>query len=64
CNKPFTLQLITYLGYQSDVKPFVKEAHCLIQASHGGEGLSNVLLEAAATWYIRGNQRSPSSSCF
>ncbi|BCC14778.1 TPA: glycosyltransferase family 4 protein [Bacillus cereus] len=40
---------ITYLGYQSDVKPFVKEAHCLIQASHGGEGLSNVLLEAAAT---------------
>ncbi|PHD24446.1 glycosyltransferase family 4 protein [Bacillus wiedmannii] len=40
---------ITYLGYQSDVKPFVKEAHCLIQPSHGGEGLSNVLLEAAAT---------------
>ncbi|HDX9587167.1 TPA: glycosyltransferase family 4 protein [Bacillus pseudomycoides] len=40
---------VTYLGYQSDVKPFVQEAHCLIQASHGGEGLSNVLLEAAAT---------------
>lgn len=40
---------ITYLGYQSDVKPFVQDAHCLIQASHGGEGLSNVLLEAAAT---------------
>jgi glycosyltransferase involved in cell wall biosynthesis len=40
---------ITYLGYQSDVKPFIEEAHCLIQPSHGGEGLSNVLLEAAAT---------------
>lgn len=40
---------INYLGYQSDVKPFVQEAHCLIQPSHGGEGLSNVLLEAAAT---------------
>lgn len=40
---------INYLGYQSDVKPFIKEASCLIQPSHGGEGLSNVLLESAAT---------------
>jgi glycosyltransferase involved in cell wall biosynthesis len=40
---------ITYFGYQPDVKPFIEEAHCLIQPSHGGEGLSNVLLEAAAT---------------
>lgn len=40
--------LIRYLGYQSDVKPFLKKAHCLIQPSHS-EGLSNVVLEAAAT---------------
>jgi len=39
---------VNYLGYQSDVKPYIEEAHCLIQASHGGEGLSNVLLEAGA----------------
>lgn len=40
---------IKYLGYQTDVKPFIEQSHCLIQASHGGEGLSNVLLETAAT---------------
>lgn len=40
---------INYLGYQSDVRPFIQEASCLIQPSHGGEGLSNVLLETAAT---------------
>lgn len=38
---------IEYLGYQSDVKSFIEESHCLIQPSHS-EGLSNVLLEAAA----------------
>ncbi|MGZ9868304.1 glycosyltransferase family 4 protein [Priestia endophytica] len=40
---------INYLGFQSDIKPFVEKAHCLIQPSHGGEGISNVLLETAAT---------------
>ncbi|MFF2286142.1 glycosyltransferase family 4 protein [Peribacillus butanolivorans] len=40
---------VKYLGYQSDVKPFIEESHCLVQASHGGEGLSNVLLETGAT---------------
>lgn len=40
---------INYLGYQSDVKPFIEESNCIIQPSHGGEGLSNVLLETAAT---------------
>ncbi|WP_142827199.1 glycosyltransferase family 4 protein [Planococcus soli] len=39
---------INFLGYQSDVRPFIQEASCLIQPSHGGEGLSNVLLETAA----------------
>ncbi|WP_372780543.1 glycosyltransferase family 4 protein [Priestia aryabhattai] len=40
---------INYLGFQSDIKPYVEEAHCLIQPSHGGEGISNVLLETGAT---------------
>jgi len=40
--------IISYLDYQSDVKPYLSAVHCLIQPSHGGEGLSNVLLEAAA----------------
>jgi glycosyltransferase involved in cell wall biosynthesis len=39
---------VNYLGYQTDVKPFIKDAHCLVQPSLGGEGLSNVLLESAA----------------
>ncbi|WKA50220.1 glycosyltransferase family 4 protein [Planococcus liqunii] len=42
-------KIISFLGYQADVKPFIKKAHCIIQASHGGEGMSNVLLETAAT---------------
>jgi len=41
--------IISFLGYQANVKPFIENAHCIIQASHGGEGLSNVLLETAAT---------------
>lgn len=39
---------INYLGYQSNVQPYLEKVHCLIQPSHGGEGISNVLLEAAA----------------
>lgn len=39
---------VNYLGYQPDVKPYIEKSHCLIQASHSGEGLSNVLLEAGA----------------
>lgn len=39
---------IDFLGYQSDVKPFIQDSQCIIQPSHGGEGLSNVLLESAA----------------
>lgn len=41
-------EIINYLGYQSNVQPFLENVHCLIQPSHGGEGISNVLLEAAA----------------
>ena len=40
--------IINYLGYQANVKPFIEDVHCLIQPSHGGEGISNVLLEAGA----------------
>ncbi|WP_260510283.1 glycosyltransferase family 4 protein [Paenibacillus typhae] len=39
---------INYIGFQSDVRPYIEQAHCIIQPSHGGEGLSNVLLETAA----------------
>jgi glycosyltransferase involved in cell wall biosynthesis len=41
--------IIEFLGFQKDVKPFIEETHCIVQPSHGGEGLSNVLLENAAT---------------
>jgi len=41
-------KIINYHGYQSNVKPFIENVHCLIQPSHGGEGISNVLLEAGA----------------
>ena len=40
---------IEYLGYQKDIAPFLAESHCIIHPSHGGEGMSNVLLETAAT---------------
>ena len=39
---------IVFHGFQSDVTPFLEKAHALIQPSYH-EGLSNVLLEAAAT---------------
>lgn len=38
---------IEYLGFQSNVRPFLGEAHCLICPSYL-EGMSNVLLESAA----------------
>lgn len=39
--------VVDYLGYQEDVKPFIQSAHCIVNPSHS-EGMSNVLLEAAA----------------
>lgn len=38
---------IEYLGFQSDVDALVEKSHAIIQPSHH-EGMSNVLLEAAA----------------
>lgn len=39
--------IIEYLGHQSDVHSYMKDAHAIVHASYH-EGLSNVLLEAAA----------------
>lgn len=40
--------IVVYHGAQSDVRPFLKEAACLIHPSFYPEGMSNVLLEACA----------------
>lgn len=40
--------LIVYHGLQKDVRPFIKDAHCLIHPSYYPEGMSNVVLEACA----------------
>ena len=39
---------INYHGLQSDVKPFINNAHCVVLPSYH-EGMANVLLEAAAS---------------
>nr|WP_251136830.1 glycosyltransferase family 4 protein [Exiguobacterium sp. s193] len=41
-------KVINYLGYSKNVKEIIKKSHCIIQPSHGGEGISNVLLESGA----------------
>ena len=40
---------IRYHGQQKDVVPFLRQAHCLVHPSYYPEGMSNVLLEAAAS---------------
>ena len=40
-------KIIKYYGFQSDVKPFIQNAHCVILPSYH-EGMSNTLLESAA----------------
>ena len=40
--------IIVYHGLQSDVRPFIAQACCLIHPSFYPEGMSNVLLEACA----------------
>ncbi len=39
--------IINYYGYQSDVKPFIKQCHCFIMPSYH-EGMANTLLEAGS----------------
>ncbi|WP_455537602.1 glycosyltransferase family 4 protein [Terrisporobacter sp.] len=38
---------IKYYGYQEDVRPFIKDSHCVVLPSYH-EGMANVLLEGAA----------------
>ena len=40
--------IIEFHGYQTDVKPFYKAAHCVVLPSYH-EGMSNVLLEGASS---------------
>ena len=39
--------VISYYGYQEDVKPFIQRCHCFVLPSYH-EGMANTLLEAAA----------------
>lgn len=41
--------IVLYRGSQKDVKPFIARAHATIHPSIYGEGMSNVLLESAAS---------------
>lgn len=41
--------IVFYRGSQKDVKPWIKRAHAIIHPSTYGEGMSNVLLENAAS---------------
>lgn len=40
--------IIKYIGFQKNIKPWIKKSHCTVLPSHGGEGVPNVLLESAA----------------
>lgn len=40
--------IVNYLGFQKDIKSWIKKCYCTILPSHGGEGVPNVLLESAA----------------
>lgn len=41
--------IVCYHGQQSDVRPFLAQASCLVHPTFYPEGMSNVLLEACAT---------------
>lgn len=47
-NELIKKNVIIYYGQQSDIRPFIRESHAIIHPSYH-EGLSNVLLEAAAS---------------
>lgn len=40
---------VEYIGFRKDIDQWIAKCHCTILASHGGEGVPNVLLESAAT---------------
>ena len=41
-------KILTYLGATEDVRPYLEAADCMVYPSYYGEGLSRILLEAAA----------------
>lgn len=43
---------VEYIGFRKDIDQWIERCHCTILASHGGEGVPNVLLESAATGRI------------
>ena len=43
---------VNYIGFRKDISDWMKDTHCTILPSHGGEGVPNVLLESAATGRI------------
>jgi len=42
-------KIIINAGFQKDIEPFVKTAHCIVLPSYYKEGMNNALLEAAAS---------------
>ena len=40
--------IVKYIGFQKNIKEWIKDSSCTILPSHGGEGVPNVLLESAA----------------
>lgn len=41
--------VVNFYGLQSDIRPFLKQAHCTIHPTYYPEGMSNVVLESAAS---------------
>lgn len=39
---------VDYIGFRRDIKEWIQKCHCIIHPAHGGEGMSNVLLECAS----------------
>jgi glycosyltransferase involved in cell wall biosynthesis len=42
-------EIIQYHGQQNNIKPFLKRAHCTVHPTYYPEGMSNILLESAAS---------------
>lgn len=47
-NEYHSQGIINYIGFQKEIKTWIKDCHCTILPSHGGEGVPNVLLESSA----------------
>ena len=59
-QNPFVgMENVDCMGYQKDVRPYLKKAHALILPSSYHEGMSNVLLEAAACGKVLMASRIP-----